>query len=402
MSRPQPPGQLPKLAMIGLAAANVVGFSATIATPLWIAEAPGRFHLPAWQASALASFALAATAAGNVLGSILARRVPPRGLAAAMLVAAAIGYLACCDPRLVLFVTGLALSGLALGVLLSILIGAASRSADPQRQYALFTTAHVVMAASLYAAGPPLVAGRGVAALFQLLAALALVAMATLPAIPARAAPSTQTAKVGARPALAAPAMGLAALALLVAGQNAVLSHTLVLGRLRGLSTAQAGSVLAFGTLVSLLGPITAAALGERFGHRRPLVGAAAILLLAMLLIALIPSPIALSLGVMALAAVIMFAVHFALAALSRLDAGGRWAGMGPAGLLVGGAAGPALTAAAFRVEPSALSVGLTGAVLIGVAGGLFDRATRAPAASGTPSGPQGETRSDRHEPIAP
>lgn len=149
------------------------------------------------------------------------------------------------------------------------------------------------------------------------------------------------------------------------------------------------GAVMAACAAVNIAGPLAGRLLGERLGLAGPMLVAFSLLALDALLITQVQGLAAFATGTVLLVLLPGFALPYAFAFLAR-KGDDRYAGAGPAFLMLGSAAGPALGAAILK-QGSVPGLGLAAATIVLVASGLLAlsamigrrSATAQPAAAG-------------------
>ena len=331
--------------VLALAWVNAIGNVASIATPLWVGDAPLALGLPAWTGGALASAQLFAAAAANIATATYQRRLGPRTTARmALLVAIGAHLLASApDPRL--FALGVVTAGAALGALSAIVLGAASRFADPHRVFATFTAVLTAFAALFYVVAPALIATWGMAGLFGLLALLcALVLPTTAPLAQIPPPPAEPALEVPSRNRLAGLA-GLTALGLLMAAHVAVVAYAVPLGDRIARGGTWVSLVLAVANVASIAGSLAGGGLGERLGRFWPPAGAIAAMAGSALLIGYGGGAASYAAGMILFFTATMFAVPYLMTFLASLDEIGRWIAIGPSAIMTGSAVGPGVAA---------------------------------------------------------
>jgi predicted MFS family arabinose efflux permease len=229
----------------------------------------------------------------------------------------------------------------------------------------------MVFATAFYLAMPQLIGRLGVHSIFASLAVVAVLAAAACAAwLPTEA---TAQAAGAARPPLRlipAAAAACLCIALIFVGQSAVWNFVVAIGQGQGLSMQAVGAVMAACAAVNILGPLAGRLLGERLGLAGPMLAAFALLALDALLITHIDGLPAFAAGTVLLVLLPGFALPYAFAFLARLG-DDRYAGAGPAFLMLGSAAGPALGAAVLH-EAQVPGLGLVSATIVLVASGLL------------------------------
>jgi predicted MFS family arabinose efflux permease len=214
---------------------------------------------------------------------------------------------------------------------------------------------YLVMPAVVRAtAGLAIFAGLAVAA-----AAAAACCWAWLPRVEgvAEGQPAATAARAPMR-FIPAAAVACLAVALAFVGQSAVWSFIVAIGQAKGFSVQTVGGVLAVCAAINIAGPLAGRLLGERLGLVAPMLVAIGLLGLDALLVANAAGFAAFSVGTVLLVLLPGFALPYAFAFLGRIG-DDRYAGAGPAFLMLGSAAGPVI---AVGVSKSA-SLGVLGAI---------------------------------------
>ena len=349
-------------ALLRIALANSVGFSASTAVPIWLGSVGAHFGYPSWGAGAVAMGQLACAALLNAATPWL---FPGAHLKKLAFVAAAVALLGNGLAWLgssSVFIAGCLLCGAAFGVLLNVTNRLVAGSSAPQRGYAVVQLVEVLFCIGFFLGVPPIVERFGSFSVFAALAALCAGVFLLLAGVPVSApggsevdAPVSIEGRVvklkpgGAPPNTGAAVLSLCATVLLFAGQSSVNASLVSIGAAVGLNVVWVGRVISLGLLASLCGAIFARGLGERAGLLRPLLAGAGVLGSAMLVVTLGRGAAAFIGGAVVLFMGIVFVVPYIYALLAGLDKAGRWASIGPAFVLTGWALGPGIAGVVIR-----------------------------------------------------
>lgn len=358
-----------------LAVANAVGFSGTTALPLWLASLPAEKLVSPGLAGLLGSGEILLIAVAVMAASTLGGRIPVRRLATAAALLALLGDLLSLVPHPVALVVGRLVAGLGTGALLGAVTGFAARGEQAQKTLATMQLGLMIFATGFYLVLPAVVRATGGLMIFAGLAVAAAVAAACcwawLPRVEAVA--DGQPAATNARaPMRFIPAAAIACLAIALAfvGQSAVWSFIVAIGQAKGFSMQTVGGVLAVCAAINIAGPLAGRLLGERLGLVAPMLVAMALLGLDALLVANASGFAAFSAGTVLLVLLPGFALPYAFAFLGRIG-DDRYAGAGPAFLMLGSAAGPVIAVGVSKAASLGV-LGLIAAVIIFAATALL------------------------------
>jgi predicted MFS family arabinose efflux permease len=168
------------------------------------------------------------------------------------------------------------------------------------------------------------------------------------------------------------PAAAVACLAIGLAfvGQSAVWSFIVAIGQAKGFSVQTIGGVMAACAAINIAGPLAGRLLGERLGLVAPMLAALALLALDALLVAGASGFAAFAAGTVLLVLLPGFALPYAFAFLARIG-DDRYAGAGPAFLMLGSAAGPVIAVGVSKTA-SLGALGAIAAAIILAATGLL------------------------------
>jgi predicted MFS family arabinose efflux permease len=351
-----------------LAVANAVGFSGTTALPLWLASIPQEGLIRPGLVGLLGSGEVLCIALSTLAASALSGHIPVRRLATAAALLALAGDLLSLAPHPAALVLGRLIAGAGTGALLGSVTGFAARGPEAQKTMATMQLGLMIFATVFYLAMPAAIRAAGGRMVFAGLAVAAAAAAACcwawLPA--AEAARTGEAGGPAVRPALRfipAAVIACAAVALVFAGQGAVWSFIVAIGQAKGLSIQAVGAVMAVCAAVNIAGPLAGRLLGERLGLVGPMLVAFALLGLDAVFVAGSAGYAAFAVGTILLVLLPGFAIPYAFAFLGRIG-DDRYAGAGPAFLMLGSAAGPA-AAVAIAGRAGIGGLGLATAIIV-------------------------------------
>jgi predicted MFS family arabinose efflux permease len=351
-----------------LAVANAVGFSGTTALPLWLASLPAEGLVSPGLAGVLGSGEILLIALATLAASTLGDRIPSRRLATAAALTALAGDLLSLVPHPAALVLGRLVAGLGAGALLGAVTGFAARGPDAQKTLATMQLGLMIFATGFYLVVPTAARATGGLVIFAGLAVAAAAATACcwtwLPK--AEGVIEGRSKATGARASMRfipAAAIGCLAVALAFVGQSAVWSFIVAIGQAKGFSMQTVGGVLAVCAAINIAGPLAGRLLGERLGLVAPMLVAIGLLGLDAFLVADASGFAAFSVGTVLLVLLPGFALPYAFAFLGRIG-DDRYAGAGPAFLMLGSAAGPAIAVGVSR-SASLATLGLIAAVIV-------------------------------------
>lgn len=333
-----------------LTLAHVVGMIDMVALPLWIGTLMQHYGYSAPQAGITVTLFLLGVVVASAVFAPRFNRLPRRACAAAGFAVAACAMFFASrmpvepDSFAVLAVIHAA-AGLGVGCALTFTHGSIGRSADPHRLFAVVNIVLGVFAVIFLASLPQVIARAGAPVLFQVIAvlmALAAVAMAL-------AFPDAGDVVVGNGPSIAAGRIPgaawfiIAVVMCLTLNQAMVFSFVERIGADRGFGADRVNGVLIALGLVNLLPGALAVFLQKRWspiavGMAGP-VGQAVLAVAMSSTAAFAPYAVAASLYV----SMVIFTHTFLFGLLSRLDPSGRAAAATPAMMMVGSCIGPAL-----------------------------------------------------------
>jgi len=348
-------------AAIALSVAGIAAFSILPVMIGAIADAQG---LGASEAGFIAAADLCGFALASLLAGIWIRGFNARRVATAGLLAAFIGnVLSLHTPGFELLLGVRLMSGLGGGLAYSVAVSTLARSARPDRDFGLMVAVQIAYQVVALFALPRLVTAYGSDAVFFALAAT--VSAAFLALLSTRLfTPGTEST---ARPAShsAAAWLALAAVALFSLNLGALWTYVERIGVGIGLSSPQAGTILAFALALSVLGALGASYLGDRCGRRVPLMLASVAQLIALVLL-MRTDATSYSIGAVVYSLAWAFAVPYLYSLVASLDGSGRLIVLAPAAQAVGAALGPAVAAALLNEAAYAPVSAVAAAALVG------------------------------------
>lgn len=335
-----------KRGRFALMVGHCAGMVDLVALPVWVGTLVAQYRFDAQQAGSLASlFLIGAVLASVALASrfhrLNVRVVATLGFGSAALV---FGWASTVQDFASLAVLH-ALGGMASGAALSATHGTIARSRNPHRLFATVGMALAVFGILFMGATPPLVARLGGPVLFQVFAAVMVVAAcAAVVAFPVPDSARASAKPTGAREPLTATVWcGIVGIACMGLVQAMAFSFLERVGSDRGFGAAAITGVLIALGIVNLAPPALAALLQQRLAARSVLLGGAALqaVLVAVIMLSTQFAPYAVAASVFA--AVMIFTHTFAFGLLAQLDRSGRALAATPAMLMTGAAIGPVL-----------------------------------------------------------
>lgn len=235
-----------------------------------------------------------------------------------------------------------ALSAFCGGSLMILCLSCAAGMPNPSRAYGIWVLGQLVLGAVGLAVLPRLYQAYGLGAGYLSLAALMLLA---LPLV--RALPSGAMAAAGPRRTVEAPRWKIAAAILGLLGfyvaLSAVWTFVGAIGERAGLAATLGGEVLAVATLAGIAGATCASLAGERWRREGQLAAGFALMALAILLLLGAPGLARFALATLLFKFTWTYALPFILACLAELDASGRLMSLSNLVIGAGLALGPAL-----------------------------------------------------------
>ena len=350
-------------AAIGLSIAGIAAFSILPVMIGAIADAQG---LGASEAGLIAAADLFGFALASLWAGVWSHGFDGRRVAAVGLLAAVVGnVLSLHTPGFGLLLAVRLLSGLGGGLAYSVAMSTLARSARPDRDFGLMVAAQIGYQVVALFALPRLVAVHGSSAVFVTLAATV---CASSPALLSTALVTRRADSRGQIASRSAAWFALAAMALFSLNLGALWTYVERIGVGIGLSSPQAGTILAVALALSTLGALGAAFLGDRWGRRTPLL-LAFITQLASLALLMRADAISYSVGAVIYSLAWAFAIPYLYSFAAGLDESGRAIVLAPAAQAVGAALGPAVAAsllsgAAYAPVAAVAAVALAGSML--------------------------------------
>lgn len=351
-------------AAIGLSIAGIAAFSILPVMIGALADAQG---LGASEAGFIAAADLCGFALASLWAGIWTHGFDGRRLAAAGLLAALIGnVLSLHAAGFELLLAVRLLSGLGGGLAYSVAMSTLARSARPDRDFGLMVAVQIAYQVVALFTLPRLVTAQGPDAIFLVLAGTVCASFLALlsPGLVTRRADSS------AHPASrsAAAWLALAAMALFSLNLGALWTYVERIGVGIGLSSPQAGTILAVALALSILGALGASILGDRWGRRVPLMLAFVAQLISLALL-MRTDATSYSIGAVVYSLAWAFAVPYLYSFVASLDKSGRLIVLAPAAQAVGAALGPAVAAsllsgAAYAPVSAVAAVALAGSML--------------------------------------
>lgn len=340
--------QSPNFGKAGIAAllvAHCAGMVDLVALPVWMGALIAHHQLDPQRAGALVTLFLAGAVAASVLCAPRFGHLPARVVASAGFAVSALAFALLTQTPANAWGTMAALhalGGVAAGAALSMTHGTLGRGANPHQLFAYAGLALGLFALAFMVMVPPLVAGRGAAVFFAVLAGIMAVAAAVATLAFPRLARGSATVAARA-PLPAAVWRGVLGISSMAVVQAMMFSFVERIGMDRGFAQAQVHGVLVAAGLVNLLPAALAALLEKRLPAR-------SVLLAGPVLQAAIAIAITHSMGfgpyafaVSACAFVMIFTHTFVFGLLARLDPSGRAVSATPAMVMTGAAVGPVL-----------------------------------------------------------
>jgi predicted MFS family arabinose efflux permease len=326
-----------------LMVAHCAGLIDLVALPVWIGFLVARAGFEPRQAGALVTLFLAGAVVASLLVAPLLNRLDGRAVAVAGFALTACVFHVLASAKGFAEMAPLhAMAGFADGAALSVTHGTIGRSKNPHRLFGLAGAAIGVFAVVFLATTPSLIARVGGGILFEVFAAVMVVAaLVALLAFPGRDAVEDRPGQGGRLPgSVWFGIVGVASMALVQAMAFGFLERA---GIDRGFGRDAVSGVLVALGLVNLFPAVLAAALEKRWSPRAVMLGGAALqgaLVATVMLATRFAVYAAFSPFIVA---VMVFTHTFAFGFIARLDRTGRAVAATPAMLMVGAAMGPIL-----------------------------------------------------------
>lgn len=331
-------------ALLRIALANSIGFSASTAVPLWVGGMSSHLGLPSWGAGAVATGQLTCAALLNAMTPWLFRGTHLRILAFVGAAIALLGNGLAWLGSPSAFIAGCLFGGAGFGVLLNVTNRLVAGSSAPQQGYATVQLVEVLFCIGFFLCVPPIIERCGILSVFAVLATLCAGVFLLLAGVPVSGSTEVAARKKSGLPPNTAPAvLSLCAAALLFAGYSAVSSSLVSIGAAVGMSLLWVGRIMALGLLSSLGGAIFARGMGERAGVLLPLLAGAGVVGADMLVLTLGRGPYGFIGGSLLLFMGMVFVSPYIYTLLAGLDKAGRWASIAPGFVLTGVAFGPGI-----------------------------------------------------------
>mgnify|MGYP006077463489 CR=1 FL=1 len=341
------PDQTPML-YLGLLAP--LGYLGVTVLPFWLGAAIHDGLLPARTVGLVAAGEMLAMAVANMATSSFLVRRSIKMLVRASMTVAIFGSLLSMMPHPLVLVVARLLSGAAFGVLNAAVAATAARQIQPQRSLTAMLLMMMPVLALTAFVTPHVVAWRGLAGLFGVLAMICGLGLFLARKMPDRETPAPAGLGLG-RVSLSPVALAACfAIAAYSASQYVILPFLVVIGAHISISAATIGIIASSSVLFTLPAPALANALGERIGLALPIGSSLAVMGLGAALVLTSTSVVTLTAGTMLLYFAPSFLLPYAFGLLTRFDNQGSYASTFPGFLMVGAAAGPAL-AGTFAAE---------------------------------------------------
>ena len=328
--------------------AHCAGMVDMVALPVWIGTLVSQYKLDPQQAGGLVTLFLLGAVVSSVFFAPRFNRMSGRWASAIGFGLAAIAFALLATTRDFAMMAVLhGLAGAAAGCGLSFTHGTIGRSVNPHRMFALVGVALGIFAVAFFAMVPKLIAASGGEVLFNIFAAVMVVATVAsaiaFPVLHVKEATASEAASASRKrlpPAVWFAVFGIACMALV---QSMIFSFLERIGMDRGFGLEAVSGVLIALGLINLLPSPLAAFLQRRWpAHNVVLVGPMAQAALAMTMAFSAGfAPYAFAAGLFA--GVMIFTHNFAFGLLAALDPSGRAVAATPAMLMVGAAIGPVL-----------------------------------------------------------
>lgn len=337
-------------ALIAMAAGYGVGLLGFILLPIWIGAAVRDLNLADAYIGWLAAAHLGGVAAASLGFSLIVDRLDRRKLAMFGAVLALGGNVASIfihsiDPLMAARVV----CGLGEGALLTAISAAASGTRNPVRAFTVMSFGLAVIAILAFSLMPRLIGLYGMFGSFGLMAAAEVLCISALLWLPCRPEQvSAGTPSGGSLRQLLADKkvlLALGAYAIFYAGDSIIWPFVERIGRQAGLSLTGVSVLLAVASVVSLVAPVAAHALGLKLGRAAPIAVSTLFLAVNACIMAGSGDAYVFSGSVIIFAFLVLFTAPYMLEIFSALDPKGRVAGASPAFMSIGNAFGPAISA---------------------------------------------------------
>jgi len=339
--------------IVAVVLGSCVAYSGVFAMPLWVGVVTDTLKVSPSVPGYMGTVQLGAAALSSLWISRNLGKYSPRHFAAfgMVLLIIANGLSTISDTVAMLFIMR-GLSGVAEGILLANLNAVISRTANPDRYFALSLTTVGVFGILVFATVPDFISQYGPLGIFGFVVLVGGVALFSIGALPAsnpinvasegttglRGASETASLSSGGLPFL----QPLAALAIIFVGCQGAWAYFERMGVDKGFSIGSIGGFLIGGQVISLFGPVSANVVGSWLGGRTAILVGVMVSGLAVIL-ASQPLPDELyqiSAGIFQFGT--LFIVTSYLGFLAQRDASGQNAAAAPAFMNLGSALGPA------------------------------------------------------------
>ena len=327
-----------------------LGYISILALPLWIGGLIETLHLPDGVAGILGTAEMTGVVVGSFSFAFLPRYLPiPHPALFGATVAVAGNALSIWTSDVAVMGVLRFLTGLGLGLIVASAMNAAARSAHPQKNFACMEFSLAALGFVFY-----LIAGRarvrfGAAGVFCTLSVLLLVFSSALYWLPNVLGPTGPEDKVAPNSSRRPMVLLLAMLALWTA-TNGLWAYLERIGGSNGVNTEDVSRALAIGSLASMIGPATAAALGVRVGLATPILISSVAIVVSMITLTTTEGAVPFSAATVGLMVALLFVSPYLNAGLAALDPTGRAAAAGPAAISTGSAIGPGVAGLALTV----------------------------------------------------
>lgn len=235
------------------------------------------------------------------------------------------------------------LSALCGGTIMIVCMSSAAASPQRDRVYGLWVCGQLVLGAIGLWLLPGLFADHGLAALYLGLAFLMALCLPFLTQFPAgMSAPASRGAGLGGQ--LGRPALAIGAVLTFYIGLSGVWAFIGGIASSAGLDARTSGAMLAFASLLGIVGSLTATGIGGRIPRSLSLAAGYAAMTASVLLLFGVPSLVRFAAAAFVFKFVWTFVLPFILASVADLDRDGRL--MSTTNLVIGGglAIGPAIS----------------------------------------------------------
>lgn len=240
-------------------------------------------------------------------------------------------------------------AGIGAGLVLAAVYVVLGHARRVDRSFAIFLLCQGIFSAMTLKSVPPVTELVGLGGVFAALAVLYAAAIWPMSALPSGAqGVHHQTARP--RPQLAAYA-GLAGILVFFMAQGGVWAYLELIGTRGGVDSISISNGLALSTLVGLLGPLTAAVIGQRWGRALPLCLGLGTTLLALSLLGSRLDGSLFTLAACLFNVAWNFTIPYQLATLSRAGAASHTVAWAASISLCGLAVGPLVIAFAYRAQ---------------------------------------------------